>query len=78
MNGNYPYSEVGAYMSEGFSLKANLVPMLLSCRSSLQEHSFLNIDIRTQSKKKKNILAGEKGLWAFLFLSFNSQVQSVL
>lgn len=25
MNGNYPYSEEGAYMSEGFSLKPNLI-----------------------------------------------------
>lgn len=67
MNGNYPYSEVGAYMSEGFSLKANLVPMLLSCRSSLQEHSFLNIDIRTQSKKKKTFWQVRRAFGPFYF-----------
>lgn len=77
MNGNYPYSEEGAYMSEGFSLKPNLVPVL-SCRSQLQEHSFLNIDIRTQSKKKNHFWQVRGAFGPFLFRSFNSQVQSVL
>lgn len=43
MNGNYPYFEEGAYMSEGFSLNPNL-SMPIPSNSQLQEHSFITID----------------------------------